>query len=70
MNQKYSWGVLKTGVKNVAHLWRDATISGSRWSACGLCRTESIVGSPITDYPRCKICEKTERKLITEITGH
>lgn len=69
MNQKYSWGVLKTG-NYMSHLWRDAMSSEALWSACGLYRTKSMVGSPITDHPRCKRCEKAEQKLITEITGN
>ena len=69
MNTKYCWGVLKTG-SCVSHLWRDAMSAEALWSACGLYRKKSTVGSPITDHPRCKICEKADRKLITEITGN
>ncbi len=69
MNPKYFWGVQKNG-KYMAHLWRDAMSSRFLWSACGLYRIRSMVGSPITDHPRCKICEKAEQRLINEITGN
>lgn len=69
MNQKYSWGAYKTG-RYMAHLWRDAMSAGMIWSACGLYRKKSMVGSPITDHPRCKSCEKAEQRLINEITGN
>ncbi len=69
MTQKYRWGVPKTG-RYVSHLWKDSGYAEIIRSACGMYWFEDRVGSPITDYPRCKSCEKIEQKLINEITGN
>ncbi len=69
MTQKYRWGVPKTG-RYVSHLWSDSGFAEMIRSACGKYFRNISVGSPIADYPRCKICEKAEQKLINEITGN
>ncbi len=69
MTKKYLWGVPKTG-RNVSHLWCDSGFADLIRSACGMYWIEDRVGLQITDYPRCKICEKFEQKLINEITGN